>query len=157
MCLQAMKTAANKETNKLLTFRKTTKTVGSSSSNKPQNQATSSNVLIWFLKSQGSHKISNFWLIWGKNYKIQRIKNTNYVSLSIVVFFNLFLFNSILFPLFSCLLRIFASHKKTYQALHALHMTTWHLVAISWKTICCFFSSRSIIRKQLQKLLWSLV
>ena len=36
-------------------------------------------------------------------------------------------------------------------------MTTWHLVAVSCKTICCFFSSWSIIRKQLWKLLWSLV
>ena len=36
-------------------------------------------------------------------------------------------------------------------------MTTWHLVAVSCKTICCFFSSWPIIRKQLWKLLWSLV
>ena len=54
MCLQAMKTAANKETNKLLTFSKTTKTV--CSSNKPQAQMYSFD----FLKVKAVIKSATF-------------------------------------------------------------------------------------------------
>ena len=159
MCLQATKTAANqtavsKEINKIAQTQKNQlKTAISSKlashNNRPQAQMQSFDFIqSHLLKSHESKKYDSF----GKRTTGSSAKSTHYVSLSTVMCCNLFLSNSILFPLLACFLHIFALIRNIFFCWPKLtlklcmHCTTWHLVAITRLVVrpfCfrCFFLS----------------
>ena len=139
MCLQAMKTAANKtavskEINKIAQTQKNQQRTAISSKlashdNRPLAQMQSFDLTQSHLIK--SHESTNYdWFV--KRTTRSSAKSTNYVSLSTVMCCNLFLSNSILFPLLACFLHIFALVRNYFYTLKlCMHCTTWHLVAIT--------------------------